>query len=192
MNTRQPAAKPIPAPEVIIKPALLLTAICTAATLLLALANLLTQARIAENAAAKAAQSRMLVLAADEYVPLDDRQTVYEARDSEGHSIGVVVTTRAKGYGGDIEVMTGIRSDGTVAGVTILSMSETPGLGARTKEDAFLTQYSGANDPTLAVNKDGGTIDAVSGATISSRAVTDAVNSAIALSVAYLDAANAQ
>lgn len=191
MNTKQPAAKPLPSPAVIMKPALLLTAICTVATLLLALTNLLTQARIAENAAAKAAQSRMLVLAADHYAPLDDRKTVYGAFDGEGNSLGVVITTQAKGYGGTIEVMTGIRSDGSVAGVTVLSMSETPGLGARTKEDAFLSQFIGLNDPNLAVTKDGGTIDAVSGATISSRAVTDAVSSAVSLSAAYLDASRA-
>lgn len=98
-----------------------------------------------------------------------------------------MVTTEAKGYGGAIEVMTGIRPDGTVSGVTILSMSETPGLGAKTKESSFLRQYTGANAPDLAVNKDGGTVNAVSGATISSRAVTEAVNSAIATAAAYLD-----
>lgn len=175
----------------ILLPALILTAICATATLLLALTNLLTTAKIAANASAKAAQSRMQVLSAYEYVKLDDEGRVYEARNSEGHQLGVVVTTQAKGYGGTIEVMTGVRSDGSVSGVTILSMSETPGLGAKTKESNFLSHYIGARDPHLAVDKDGGSVQAVSGATISSRAVTEAVNSAIAIAAGYLDAAYA-
>ncbi|MBQ1412302.1 MAG: RnfABCDGE type electron transport complex subunit G [Clostridia bacterium] len=174
-------------------PVLVLTAICAIATLVLAMTNLLTAGTIAGNAAAKAAQSRRLVLAAAEYVPLDEAGQVYEARDAGGQSLGVVVTTRAKGYGGTIEVMTGIRADGAVNGVTILSMSETPGLGAKTKEPGFLNHFIGARvgqEKPLAVDKDGGTVNAVSGATISSRAVTDAVNQAIAVAGDYLGAAD--
>lgn len=174
-------------PADIILPALILTAICATATLLLALTNLLTEGRIAENAAAKTAQSRKLVLEADNYLPLDEEGTVYNALDSDGSQIGVIVITEANGYGGTIQVMTGVRSNGRVSSVTILSMSETPGLGAKTKEFDFLEQYIGSTAPNLAVSKDGGNIDAVSGATISSRAVTEAVNEAITISEAYLE-----
>lgn len=187
--------KSIPAnvnPAEIIMPVLILTAICTTATLILALTNMLTEGKIAENAAAKAAESRMQVLQAADYEQLDDEGRVYEALDSGGSQIGVVVVTEVSGYGGTIEVMTGIWSSGRVSGVTVLSMSETPGMGEKTKENDFLNQFVGTNDPNLAVKKDGGSIDAVSGATISSRAVTSAVNSAIAISVAYLDSTYAQ
>lgn len=171
----------------IILPALILTAICATATLILALTNMLTEGKIAENAAARAAQSRMLVLEAADYRQLDDEGRVYGAIDSDGKQLGVVVVTQVSGYGGAIEVMTGVRSSGRVSGVTVLSMSETQGMGAKTKDSNFLDQFIGANDPDLAVEKDGGSVNAVSGATISSRAVTNAVNSAIAISVAYLD-----
>ena len=100
----------------------------------------------------------------------------------------MVITTVANGYGGKIEVMTGIRSNGEVSGVNILSMEETPGLGARGKEDSFLRQYKGTDNPNLAVSKDGGGINALSGATITSRAITKAVNEAIVISNQYLSA----
>lgn len=169
------------------KPTLILTAICTIVTLLLALTNLLTIDKIAANAEKKAAESRFKVLEAADYKPVSDDGSVYQAFDADGSVIGVVVTTKASGYGGTIEVMTGITSDGKVSGVNILSMEETPGLGAKAKEDKFLVQYKGFADSSLAVSKDGGEIDALSGATITSRAVTKAVNEAIDISKTYLD-----
>ena len=170
----------------IARPTLLLTAICTTVTLLLALTNLLTVGRIARNAEVKAAESRHKVLEAADYIPANADGTVYKAFDAEDRLIGVVVTTKAGGYGGTIEVMTGIRADGGVSGVNILSMEETPGLGAKAKEDSFLRQFKGLTDSGAAVNKDGGDIDALSGATITSRAVTKAVNEAVEISRSYL------
>lgn len=95
----------------------------------------------------------------------------------------VVTTTDKEGYGGDIQVTVGITSDGTVSGVSILSINETAGLGMRAKEPAFYEQYQGKQTEKFAVSKDGGAgepIDALSGATITSRAVTGAVNAALA------------
>ena len=160
----------------IARPTLVLTAICTTVTLLLALTNLLTVGRIARNAEIKAA----------DYAPANAEGTVYKAFDAEGSLIGVVVTTQAGGYGGTIEVMTGIRADGSVSGVNILSMEETPGLGAKAKDDRFLRQFKGLTGSGATVNKDGGDIDALSGATITSRAVTKVVNEAVEISRSYL------
>ena len=171
----------------LIRPTLVLTGICTVVTLLLALTNWLTAGRIAQNAVRKAAESRQKVLAAADYQPVDSEGRICKAFDDKGRLIGMVVTTASNGYGGAIEVMTGIRADGTVTGVTILSMEETPGLGAKTKEDRFLRQFKGsAGGGSYAVTKDSGEIDAVSGATISSRAVTAAVNEAVAIARSYL------
>ena len=172
----------------IAKPTLILTAICTIVTLLLAMTNMLTAGKIAANAAQKAAESRKKVLSAEEYKPRRKDGGLYGESDAEGHLLGVGITTVANGYGGKIEVMTGIRSNGEVSGVNILSMEETPGLGARGKEDSFLRQYKGADNPNLAVSKDGGGINALSGATITSRAITKAVNEAIVISNQYLSA----
>lgn len=172
----------------IAKPTLILTAICLVVTLLLALTNMLTVDKIAANADKKAADSRKKVLAAEDYHPLDKEGAVYGAYDTEGRLIGVVITTQASGYGGKIDVMTGIKANGEVSGVNILAMEETPGLGAKGKEDSFLNQYKGFDQPGLAVSKDGGEINALSGATITSRAITKAVNEAIERSKSYLKA----
>lgn len=176
----------------IIKPAGILTAICVIVTLLLAVTNALTADKIAENAESKAAESRFKVLEADSYSQLDENGLVFEAVNENGESAGVVVVTYASGYGGQIQVMTGITSDGRVSGVNILEMNETPGLGAKAKESSFLAQYKGSAGSDMSVTKDGGSIDAISGATITSRAVTQAVNEALETARPYLEKINSQ
>ena len=106
-----------------------------------------------------------------------------EAVDASGEALGYIFKiTTSKGYGGDIQLTVGIQSDGTVTGVSFLSISETAGLGMKAKEPSFYEQYVGKNPTKFAVSKDGGDgeqIDALSGATITSRAVTGAVNAAL-------------
>ena len=81
------------------------------------------------------------------------------------------------GYGGPVEIVVGITPDGTVGGVRIVSQSETPGLGTEVTREAFTGQFEGRSDlESLKVKQDGGSIDAVTGATISSRAVTRGVS----------------
>ena len=107
-----------------------------------------------------------------------------EAVDASGEALGYIFNiTTSKGYGGDIQLTVGIQSDGTVSGYSVLSISETAGLGMKAKEPAFYEQYQGKQAEKFAVSKDGGEgepIDAISGATITSRAVTGAVNVALA------------
>ena len=94
----------------------------------------------------------------------------------------VVTATDKEGYGGDIKITVGITADGTINGISILSISETAGLGMRATEPAFYEQYEGKQAEKFVVSKDGGDgepIDALSGATITSRAVTGAVNAAL-------------
>lgn len=109
--------------------------------------------------------------------------TIDEVCEVEGGEAGYVVTTTDKeGYGGDIQVTVGITSDGTVSGISILSISETAGLGMKADEPKFYGQYEGKQTEKFVVSKDGGDgepIDALSGATITSRAVTGAVNAAL-------------
>lgn len=95
----------------------------------------------------------------------------------------VVTVTDSEGYGGDIQITVGITTDGTISGVSILSISETAGLGMKAKEPEFYTQYQDKQTDKFYVSKDGGEgepIDALSGATITSRAMTGAVNTALA------------
>ena len=94
----------------------------------------------------------------------------------------VVTATDKEGYGGDIKITVGITADGTINGISILSISETAGLGMKATEPAFYEQYQGKQAEKFVVSKDGGDgepIDALSGATITSRAVTGAVNAAL-------------
>ncbi len=106
-----------------------------------------------------------------------------EALTGSGETLGYVVTTVSKeGYGGEIEISVGITSDGTVSGIEILSIGETAGLGMNATEPAFKKQFSNAKTEKFVVKKDdpSGNVDALSGATVTSRAVTSAVNAGLA------------
>ena len=95
---------------------------------------------------------------------------------------GIAVISNVAGFGGTLSVMVGICPDGTVCNTSVISHSETPGLGAKCQTDeGFLAQFRGL-DPTekkLAVSKDGGDIDAITASTITSRAYTLAVANAV-------------
>lgn len=106
---------------------------------------------------------------------------VYKAT-KDGEEIGYCVQVEPKGFGGNLTMIVGINADGTVAGAKVTSHAETPGLGAKSQADPnWITQFAGQTaDGQLKVTKDGGTINAITGATITSRAVTDGVNTAAA------------
>ena len=118
----------------------------------------------------------------------------YTVHYGEGHTaIGYCVESTSGGFGGDLTLMVGFDPDGTIKGVSVVSHSETPGLGARVKTDAdYLTQYNGKSGK-LTLKKDGGNdVDAISGATISSRAVLTAVNAATERLQTFLAGGDAQ
>lgn len=103
---------------------------------------------------------------------------------AKGKTIGYTIKLSSKGYGGPIEMIVGISTDGRIRGIKILSLSETPGLGANSTKPAFYGQYKNKPiDKPLEVTKTGVTkknqIEAITGATITSRAVTKGVNDAI-------------
>lgn len=108
-----------------------------------------------------------------------------EALDDNGTILGYVMqVTTSEGYAGDITFSMGIRLDGTVNGYEILRISETAGLGMKAKEDSFKDQYANKNVERFAYTKTGATaeneVDAISGATITTNAVTNGVNAGIA------------
>lgn len=167
-------------------PTLALFLICAIVTALLAVTNNATAPMIADIQKKNQDEACQKVLPAasafqeSEIEYNGNKYTFYLGTDAEGATVGCVIITTAKGYGGDISVMTGIAISGEVTGVQILSMNETPGLGANAKKDSFLSQYTGKSSE-LKVKKDGGDIDSLTGATITSRAVTAAVSEAIAI-----------
>lgn len=106
--------------------------------------------------------------------------TVYPARKG-GQTVGYAVESfTSKGFSGTINIMVGFDIDGNIIGTSVLSHSETPGLGAKMTEPAFYTQFIGKNPASfrLAVRKDGGDVDAITASTITSRAYCDAVDRA--------------
>jgi electron transport complex protein RnfG len=116
---------------------------------------------------------------------------IMAAQDASGEQIGYVFNvTSSEGYGGDVQLAVGIQSDGTLNGYDTLSISETAGLGMNAKKDDFKNQYKGIQADQLEVVKDGtgasddSKIDAISGATITSKAVTSAVNACLAYAAA--------
>ena len=115
---------------------------------------------------------------------------VMEASDDSGQMLGYVLTvTDSEGYGGDIQLSMGVRMDGTLNGISILSISETAGLGMNANTDAFKGQFADKNVEQFTYTKNGASadneIDAISGATITTNAVTNGVNGGL-LTFQYL------
>lgn len=161
---------------------LLITGVVAAA---LAGINSLTKERIMKNQQRKAWEAIQTVLpgtiiSGEVYAedPAGIVKTVYMAE--AGYAVEVTPT----GFGGTITMLVGISHEGEVLGVAVVSQTETAGLGAVVAADgqagqAFRDQFVGLSGE-LAVTKDGGEIDSVTGATITSRAVTEGVNAALA------------
>lgn len=106
--------------------------------------------------------------------------TAYHALASDGSHLGFVIrVTSSEGFGGNITLYLGVEDSGTLNGISILEISETPGLGMRADE-VLTPQFRNKNVDSFAYTKTGSRsdseIDAISGATITTRAVTNAVN----------------
>lgn len=109
---------------------------------------------------------------------------IYQALSEDRQLLGYVLgVTTEEGYGGDIAIMLGVRLDGTINGVSILEISETPGLGMRAGE-VLVPQFAGRKAAAFTYVKTGASaedqIDAISGATITTNAFTQAVNAGLA------------
>ncbi len=166
-------------------PTVALFLICLIATALLAVTNEVTAPKIAELAEKTEIETRQLVLpsASDfgEVKDIPNGGTYVEGKDSNGNLVGYVFVTTTKGYGGDVKIMTGIDLEGKVAGISPLELNETAGLGMKAQNESFLSQFEG-RVKDIAVNKNsasGNEIQALTGATITSNAVTGAVNAAL-------------
>ena len=185
----------------IVKNTIILTAITLISGIALGGVYEITKAPIAQaQEDAKQEEYKEVFQDADEFKELDvdakeaaqavkdagvDGAVINEAAEAQkgGETIGYVVTATDKnGYGGDIQLSVGIQSDGTVTGISILSISETAGLGMNADTPEFKKQYADKKTEQFYVDKDGGEgeqIDSISGATITTRAVTGAVNASL-------------
>lgn len=106
-----------------------------------------------------------------------DSLEIYPAK-KDNEIVGYAINTYSnKGFSGTINLMTGFKPDGSIINISVLYQKETPGLGTKMKEPEFKDQFTGKNplEFPLKVKKDGGQVDAITAATISSRAFCDAV-----------------
>jgi Na+-translocating ferredoxin:NAD+ oxidoreductase subunit G len=106
--------------------------------------------------------------------------TVYPVTKQNEMSGYAIKTFSERGFAGHIEIMAGFKPDGSINNISILQHKETPGLGTKMTDPKFLNQFIGKNPGTfkLKVKKDGGQVDAITAATVSSRAFCDALQRA--------------
>lgn len=111
---------------------------------------------------------------------VSDSVEIYPAYSKNEFVGAAVIGSTDKGFSGLVKVMVGFKPNGAIENVVVLEQKETPGLGTKMTEDKFIQQFKGINisDFKLEVKKDGGEVDALTGATISSRAFCDATKMA--------------
>lgn len=175
--------------KTIILTSVILTVICAVSTALLGLTNKLTAGRI-EMLAKKAETDAMRrVISAENFetgsIELDGKEYQYHtARDSAGEIMGYIFTVAENGYGGPVKVMTGIKPSGEIAAIEVLdAANETPGLGQKATQSSFWKLFEGKSgklETSKSASQDG-QIEAMTGATITSKAVVNAVNKATRL-----------
>ncbi|MGI6123430.1 MAG: RnfABCDGE type electron transport complex subunit G [Acetivibrionales bacterium] len=184
----------------IIKPSLILFLVCAFVTGALAYVNGVTKpiidenARIAEQENLKSAyidadnfqDPKTADLLKSEGIDAGDAIEKLYIAQKDGKSIGYVVAVSSSGYGGKIKMLVGIDNDFNIKGVSLISHKETPGLGAKASEPNFTDQFLGkAPEKTFNVVKrvpnDENEIQAITAATVSSKAVTRGIDDAVAL-----------
>ena len=160
---------------------IILTIICAVSAAGLAGTNALTKDRIVE-ANKKAEQEAMSrIIEAENYIQsvvvINGVENIYYVAQND-NTYGYIFTSSHNGYGGPVKVMTGIDVDGKVIAIEVLSASdETPGLGQNITKKTYWENFKGLSEKAVVGN--GGNVEAVTGATFSSKAVAECVNDAL-------------
>ena len=173
---------------------LVLTLVAVVMGGILAFVNHLTEGPIQEQKDKALADGIKAVMVCNDLVvaePVEVKQTVdgkehtfiiYNVKDAQGKDLGAAVQSVTMGFGGDLKVLVGFDSEGSILGYTLLEHAETPGLGAKADQWFQKGQKGdiiGKSPATpLTVSKDGGQVDAITASTITSRAFLKAVNNA--------------
>ncbi|MBQ8207755.1 MAG: RnfABCDGE type electron transport complex subunit G [Clostridia bacterium] len=158
----------------------ILCIICAAVALILSFVNMVTAAKIAENEELEKKSAIVALFGSQtvEYTTMEGTpetvNSIYSVTD-KGSDLGYCVSVSPGGFGGDVNLMVGVNSDGSVIGVRVVSHSETPGLGSRIEADSFLSQFVGKSGSVA----EGQDYDIISGSTVSSDAVAAGVNTAL-------------
>ena len=163
--------------SLIIKMAVLLMVICAVVSAVLGAVNMITAPVIADIAAAKTAAAYNEVLpSTGDYTPVDysDANVTAVAKCAEG----TVVEVSISGSQSMLALAIGVDNDGAITGVSVIDHGETPGLGAKSTEAEWRAQFVGQTSG-LALDKKGGEVAPLTGATITSQAIVDACQIAI-------------
>lgn len=165
---------------------IVLLLVCLLTTLAVSMTNEAFADKIAEQIALTQRASMERLIKAADYEPLlfdeDDEAYAYLALSDTGEKLGYIISTGVFGYGGVVSVMTAV-ADGEVLAIELVDCSqETPGLGQNAKDEKFTEQFSGLTDaPALVKTEATGNneVQAVTGASITSKAVVQAVSDAL-------------
>ena len=164
----------------ILVPTVSLFIIALVATLLLSIVNGLTAGKIAAAQAQAETEARQSVF--PESKSFKEEKDYFIAEDESGKTIGYVFSNSEKGYGGDVAVTVGIDKNGSITGIVPGDLSnETPGLGQTANNPDFIKQFKGKSGKIKLVKSapHGNEIKALTSATVTSTAVTNAVNASI-------------
>ncbi|MBR4295782.1 MAG: FMN-binding protein [Clostridia bacterium] len=162
-----------------------LVALCAIIALLLSLLNIVTRDRISENEERNLRDAVVALFGSEniEYVLLEVTPEAVDAiyKVTEGETArGYCVRVSPEGFGGKIDILVGVDNSSSVIGVRIISHNETPRLGSRIENNHFLSQF------IAITSKSEKNIDVISGSTVSSRAVTEGVRTALSALDEYL------
>ncbi|GAB1366692.1 RnfABCDGE type electron transport complex subunit G [Candidatus Cloacimonadaceae bacterium] len=163
---------------------LILLAFCMVATALLAYVNSFTKPRIEAIKLKEAADARNELIPDSEFEEITGDLSYYIARDKTTKEIkGYTFTAEQIGYGGPVKTMAAVDKDFKIISIKVIQQTETPGLGTNATLPKFTDQFKGKTLDQLTVDKDGGVppnaIKALTGATITTRAVANAVKASI-------------
>ena len=146
----------------------------------LAYINTLTQPIIEENQRIAQEKARKEVLpSAITFEEVSGDITYHIGKDAEENVVGYTFVASLYGYSGDVKTMVGINTDLVIEKIKVISQTETPGLGANCEKPEFQAQFSGKQKAEMKVDKDGGTIVSLTGATITTRTITNSIKAAM-------------
>ncbi|MEA2096175.1 MAG: RnfABCDGE type electron transport complex subunit G [Candidatus Cloacimonadota bacterium] len=146
----------------------------------LAYLNTLTQPVIEENQRVAQEKARKEVLpSAVTFEEVTGKLTYHIGKDAEENVVGYTFVASLYGYSGDVKTMVGVNTDLVVEKIKVISQAETPGLGANCEKPEFQSQFSGKQKVEMKVDKDGGTIVSLTGATITTRTIANSIKTAM-------------
>ena len=164
-------------------PIILLTIVILASVVLLSFTNNYTKDLIAEQALA--VMRGQLAAMFPEMTSFTAQNDIFIVKAGD-KTIGYAFVAKGKGYGGTISILVGLVDASTLKGISIISQSETAGLGSRITLPKFTSQFAGKSVGDIKLKAEGGVIDGISGSTISSKGVVNAVRDTALQKVAQL------